>query len=308
MIDGISFHVNGRVVCSGQFDTDNTNRNHPIAVPQKGTESCLRDVFLEMGGRLMRGVTFNQVDANAANGGDGSLEVILHTDDTDFIVECDWLFGCDGVHSAVREALQIPFPGLSLPGKIYILDAIVKSWSLSTHVNVFLGDDSQFAILISTSPLTVRIIGTTRAACAETLEKFEVKQIIWDGSFTNSFRLADSYGHGRIWLAGDAAHVHSPVGGRGMNMGILDAVALASAVANNTISTYEETRRPAARTWVWCNYYLTQLFLSKSLVYKWLRKIISYGLVVLGYLLGPRLAMLMFQGMTNTQVKLRNEE
>jgi len=51
----------------------------------------------------MRGVTFNEVDANAGKGGDGSLEVMLNTDDTDFFVECD------GLHSAVREALLIPF-------------------------------------------------------------------------------------------------------------------------------------------------------------------------------------------------------
>ena len=137
------------------------------------------------------------------------------------------------------------------------------------------------------------------------LKKFEVKQIIWDGSFTNSFRLADTYGRGHIWLAGDAAHVHSPVGGRGMNMGILDAVYLARAVANDTVHTYEESRRPAARTWVWCNYYLTQLIMSNGLMCQWLRMLVSYGLVVLGYLLGARLAKMMFEGMTTAQVKLR---
>eukprot|EP01032_Pedospumella_encystans_P013173 gene13173-15183_t len=303
LIDGISFHVNGNIACSAQFDTDNTNRNHPIAVPQKVTESCLQDVFREMGGRLIRGVTFSRVQgANSESSGGGSMEVLLHTDEKNVAVKCDWLFGCDGLHSAVREDLQIPFPGVSLPEKLFILDAIVKSWSLPTHVNGFLArGEALFVILISAKPLTVRIIGTTRAACSEILEKFEV-QVIWDGSFTNSFRLADSYGRGHIWLAGDAAHVHSPVGGRGMNMGILDAVQLARAVANDSVHRYEETRRPAARTWVWCNYYLTQLIMSNSLMCKWLRVMVSYGLVVLGYLLGARLAKMMFEGMTTAQV------
>jgi len=49
LINGISFHVNGSVVCSGQFATENTNRYHPIAVPQKVTENCLRDVFFGNG-------------------------------------------------------------------------------------------------------------------------------------------------------------------------------------------------------------------------------------------------------------------
>lgn len=81
-----------------------------------------------------------------------------------------------------------------------------------------------------------------------------------------------------------------------MNMGILDAVQLARAVANDTVHTYEESRRPAARTWVWCNYYLTQLIMSNSWINKRLRMMISYGLVVLGYRLGAWLAKMMLKG------------
>ena len=82
-------------------------------------------------------------------------------------------------------------------------------------------------------------------------------------------------------------------------MGILDAVQLARA------RTILCTRTKRSATWVWCNYNHTQLIMSNSLICKWLRMMISYGLVVLGYLLGARLAKMMFEGMTTAQVKLR---
>lgn len=159
LLDGISFHANGSLICSSQFDTENTHKHHPIALPQEQTENCLRDVFLQMGGQLMRGVTFDRVrNSYTQHELTGPIKVRLNADDTDIILVCDWLFGCDGMHSAVREALQIPFSGTSSPEKLYIVDAIVKSWPLPTHVNGFFDDENaQFVILIAVIPLTVRI-------------------------------------------------------------------------------------------------------------------------------------------------------
>ena len=149
------------------------------------------------------------------------------------------------------------------------------------------------------------MIGTTEKECKFLLQKLSVKQVLWDGTFTSSYRLADSYGRGNVWLAGDAAHVHSPLGGRGMNMGIADAVALASAVAQDQLSGYEAQRRPVARLWVWANYVLSQLAMGqgwKARAVRWLAALAIRGLA---FLLGPRFAELAFQSMTASAVKTR---
>lgn len=143
--------------------------------------------------------------------------------------------------------------------------------------------------MILTNPLTARVVGATRAACDKVLSKLSVKEIVWDGHFNTSYRVAKTYGRGRVWLVGDAAHVHSPLGGRGMNMGIAEAVALAKAVGARNVPIYEKQCRPKARKWVMQNYLLSQLMFSRGLFCKLLRIILMVVLRVLSYLLGPYL-------------------
>jgi len=308
-LDGISIYAEEELVSEALFETLIAYANKPIALPQEMTERCIEDIFLANGGHLMRGVSFDKTRNDLSSYEDGQkLSITLEASDSELTVLCDWLFGCDGMHSAVRESLNIPFSGVSLPERRHIIDAVIKSWPFHTHLNVWLGEtDARFVILISVTPLTVRIIGNTREVCHRALGLFDLKHIVWDGSFTNTFRVAESFGRGHIWLAGDAAHVHSPIGGRGMNYGILDAVELASCVKNNTMQQYQSARRPVARMWVFCNYFLTQVALSDAWGYRVLRRLVVLVLRVLGYLLGPLLAKTVFEKMTTAQVMLRGK-
>jgi 2-polyprenyl-6-methoxyphenol hydroxylase-like FAD-dependent oxidoreductase len=85
-------------------------------------------------------------------------------------------------------------------------------------------------------------------------EKAIVKEVVWGSRFRVHHRVVDTYRAGRILLAGDAAHVHSPAGGQGMNTGIQDAMALAEALATaltsgdaEPLKAYNRTRRPIAK-------------------------------------------------------------
>lgn len=204
-------------------------------------------------------------------------------------VQCDWLFGCDGAHSSVRAALQIDFPGMSQSQELHVIDAQLNSWPFPTHANLWLAPtDTGGTLLILEKPLTARIIGATRAACEKILLKLSVKEIVWDGTFTNSYRLARSYGRGNVWLVGDAAHVHSPLGGRGMNIGIAEAVALVRAIETQSVPVYEKQCRPRARSWVLQNFLLSQLVFGQWIVYKVLRVFLMMVLTVLTFLLGSK--------------------
>jgi 2-polyprenyl-6-methoxyphenol hydroxylase-like FAD-dependent oxidoreductase len=84
-------------------------------------------------------------------------------------------------------------------------------------------------------------------------ERALVREVLWGSRFRVHHRIADVYRSGRILLAGDAAHVHSPAGGQGMNAGILDAMSLADALVaalagdTDTLDAYGALRRPVAQ-------------------------------------------------------------
>ena len=96
--------------------------------------------------------------------------------------------------------------------------------------------------------------------------RFVVTDVIWGSRFRIHHRVADTYRAGRLLLAGDAAHVHSPAGGQGMNLGIQDAVALADALAavlggepDSLLDDYSAARRPIAKGVVTMTDRLTRL-------------------------------------------------
>lgn len=308
LLDGFSFYKNDDLLSSAPFDTDSVHKFHPIALPQLVTENCLLERFTQLGGTMMRGVTFKPSDNQdlAAAKELDPLNITLQATDHQIVVCCQWLFGYDGVRSSVREALNIGFPGYSQSEERYIMDAQIESWPLPTHVSVWFGSsDARFVILISENPLIVRIVGTTPESCQMILNKFQVRAIVWDGSFTNSYRVAASYGRGRVWLAGDAAHVHSPIGGRGMNLGIQEAVALGRAVASDTVSCYEAQCRPVARGWVWFNFCIAQVVMSQNPFFQCTRMMLCGVFCLLGYVLGPRFAKGMFETLTTAKVSTK---
>ena len=322
-LDGLSCYVNDDLVSSAQFDANVSN--HPIILPQEETESCLKEYFLELGGSLLLGYNFHAKEHDLTEVESKSpLTVLLRSSKPEYalpdtFVRCSWLFGCDGVHSSVRKALDVNYPGTTHPEQQnFVMDVVVESWPFPTMFTVwFQAADVGLLFRITTTstgtattaaadvPIIVRVIGTTEKACKFLLQKLSVKQVLWDGTFTSSYRLADSYGRGNVWLAGDAAHVHSPLGGRGMNMGIADAVALASAVAQDQLSGYEAQRRPVARLWVWANYMLSQLAMGQGWQARAVRWLTALAIRGLAFLLGPRFAELAFQSMTASAVKRR---
>ena len=96
--------------------------------------------------------------------------------------------------------------------------------------------------------------------------RLQVTAVVWVSRFRVHHRVADTFRAGRLLLAGDAAHVHSPAGGQGMNLGIQDAVALAQTLAavldgapDSLLDEYSDTRRPIAKDVVAMTHRLTRL-------------------------------------------------
>jgi 2-polyprenyl-6-methoxyphenol hydroxylase-like FAD-dependent oxidoreductase len=183
----------------------------------------------------------------------------------DELCDAAFLAGCDGAHSTVRETLRIGFQGGTYAHLFYIADVDGRGPALNGEVHVAL-DTSDFLVVL---PLKgdgrARLIGTIREHATlawkdlswddvsrRVLEwmRLDVDRVNWFSTYHVHHRVAERFGVNRAFLLGDAAHIHSPVGGQGMNTGIGDAVNLAwklAAVlrghaADTILASYEAER------------------------------------------------------------------
>jgi 2-polyprenyl-6-methoxyphenol hydroxylase-like FAD-dependent oxidoreductase len=244
------------------IDFDGLPGRHPytLMLPQDITEKVLTRRLEQIGGRVQRPYELARLDQDAT----GVTATMLGGE----TVRASYVVGADGMHSAVREQAGIGFAGESY-GQSFVLADVRLDWELEdTEVMLYLSP----AGLVVAAPLPGgrhRIVATVDEAPerpdrdhiqalldARGPQKrpARVEDVVWSSRFRVHHRLADRYREGRILLAGDAAHVHSPAGGQGMNTGIQDAVALAARLADvlrggadeRTLDEYEAERRPVA--------------------------------------------------------------
>ncbi|MDQ0561414.1 2-polyprenyl-6-methoxyphenol hydroxylase-like FAD-dependent oxidoreductase [Rhizobium mesoamericanum] len=184
---------------------------------------------------------------------DGSVE----TADFDIVI------GADGSRSAVRKAVGIEFPGQSLESSFYLAD-----------FRYALPIDPGFAEISLVDPGIIGRIPVTRDVLRyiSTLADFEgriqhpapVAERVWASVFRIHFRHVDTMAKGNVFLAGDAAHIHSPAGARGMNLGIEDACWLAWLISEGRQQEYAELRMPAVKRVMKQTYQLTSLITMRN--------------------------------------------
>lgn len=156
--------------------------------------------------------------------------------------EAIYIAGCDGARSTVRQGMDASFPGGTYQQLFYVADVAASGPPIDGELHVDLDDADFLAIFALAGTGRARLIGTVRderAEQAETLRfedvsnraithlQVEVEQVNWFSTYHVHHRVADRFRQGRAFLLGDAAHIHSPAGGQGMNTGIGDAINLA---------------------------------------------------------------------------------
>lgn len=185
----------------------------------------------------------------------------------------DFLCGCDGAHSAVRQGLQLDFPGGTYDQSFYVADVEATSGGADAHgFKVCVGARALcLAFPIRRTGMN-RLIGVVPPsltgrdglsfedvrASVESLVGIRVGGVNWFSAYRVHHRVAEHFRQGRAFLAGDAGHIHSPAGGQGMNTGIGDAVNLAwklaavmeGRAAPSVLDTYETERIAFARSLV----------------------------------------------------------
>ena len=264
-----NFWVRGTRVARAAFGDGGVGRSpFPYAVifPQDEHERVLIERLREVGVTIERRVELLRFEDR----GDSVRARLRRADGTEETCEAAYIAGCDGAHSRVRDGLAIGFPGGTYEHLFYVADVQAHGAAMDGQLNATL-DEAEFLVVF---PLKgegrARLIGVVRDE-AETAHDtltwndvstnvidrmgIVVERVNWLSTYHVHHRVADRFQKGRAFLLGDAAHVHSPVGGQGMNTGIGDAVNLAWKLADvlhgrapaSLLESYEAERIAFAR-------------------------------------------------------------
>jgi 2-polyprenyl-6-methoxyphenol hydroxylase-like FAD-dependent oxidoreductase len=236
----------------------------PLLLPQFLTEQIMRERLLELGHQAEFGITLTGLSQ-----GDEGVVAQLSGQDGSFSLRARYLVGTDGGRSTVRQLLGIAFPGKTLGVRALVADVILRGISRDAWHRFNEGDMSRqiaFCPLASTplfqiqAPIPLEGEVDLSAAGLNAMAKertglpdVEVSSVSWASAYNMNARLADRYRDGRVLLAGDAAHIHPPTGGQGLNTSVQDAynlgwklAAVLSGAPAAMLDTYEIERRPIA--------------------------------------------------------------
>ncbi|MFE7745723.1 FAD-dependent monooxygenase [Nocardia sp. NPDC057455] len=259
-------HDGGKTLATIDFDDLPTRYPYTLMTPQDTTEAVLLQRLRKAGGEVQRPYQVSRVVTES----DGVTVEYTDAAGTPGSIRADYVIGSDGMHSVVREQAGIGFTGASYP-ESFVLADVRMDWPIARdEVALHLSPEGVTVVAPlpdEAEPNRYRVVATLETAPEHSTTAdvqalldargpggtVRVHEVLWSSRFRVHHRVADHYRNGRILLAGDAAHVHSPAGGQGMNTGIQDAATLGPLLVrvlagepDTLLDEYESTRRPVA--------------------------------------------------------------
>jgi 2-polyprenyl-6-methoxyphenol hydroxylase-like FAD-dependent oxidoreductase len=237
-----------------------------IIFPQDEHERLLVEKLLALGITVERRTTLDAVEESPS----AVVARIRNADGARTTCEAAYVAGCDGARSTIRAAIGAGFPGGTYEHLFYVADVRARGAQMNQELHVMLDDAGFLGLFPLAGDSRARLIGTIRAEAAgggealrwEHVDRrpidrigLQIDHVNWFSTYHVHHRVAARFRRGRLFLLGDAAHIHSPVGGQGMNTGLGDAMNLAwklaavvgSRAKADLLDTYEPERIAFAR-------------------------------------------------------------
>ncbi len=288
--NAVNLYGHDKVLLRIPFDHLDSPYSFIIMLPQSETEKLLIDVLQSQ---------------QIAIGWNEELIDLVQTDDTVVAkiknqqgkiedVVCNWLIGCDGANSVTRQKCDIDFPGTDMAEQFVVADAKMGSFLNPHEIHVFFGKGTLFAAfpfgeqsyriaanIHQSHPRKIFIEKEVIEIVHERTDgNYNVSNVSWISPFWIHSKIVARMQQGNVFLAGDAAHVHSPVGGQGMNSGIQDAMNLADKLVQvvqgtagkSLLNNYHAERYPVVKQIVDETEQFTNLAVSEESFLKKLRK------------------------------------
>lgn len=226
-----------RLLIPVDFSDLPTTYPYTLMISQADTERVLEERLNELGTRIIRPKTLTGLSQD-----DDGVTAVFEDGQT---IRAAYVVGADGMHSTVRQQAGIGFAGGEFAESFALADVRLAGEAPVDEVILFYGNeglnvlaplpDGVYRIVapaadvpkVPTKDFAQMLLDTRGFGPGRTM----VTEVVWGSRFRIQHRVADSYRAGRFLLAGDAAHVHSPAGGQGMNLGITDAIALSGALS-----------------------------------------------------------------------------
>jgi 2-polyprenyl-6-methoxyphenol hydroxylase-like FAD-dependent oxidoreductase len=264
LLPNFAIHERSKTLLSLCFSELPTVYPYMLMIPQNETERVLTSELETLGGRIFRGISATAISQN----GNVAIAVLKSTVGL-HQVRARYVVGADGMHSVVRAASDVSYDG-GRYAQSFILADVKMQWAHGRgEVSLFFSTEGVMVV----APLPdggFRIVAAIGDAteysdktAVQTLidsrgpadKKSRIEDVVWSSNFKIHHRLVSKYRDGRMFVMGDAAHVHSPAGGQGMNTGLVDAVVLGKLLvrvlrdgeASEVLDQYGHLRRPAAK-------------------------------------------------------------
>jgi 2-polyprenyl-6-methoxyphenol hydroxylase-like FAD-dependent oxidoreductase len=261
---GANIYAGREPIARINFDGAATPYPFALMIPQSETERLFEEFLNTLGVQVERTVELTGFTTAATH----LTSTLRHADGREEILETPWLIGCDGAHSTVRKQLGLEFKGSTQPSDWMLADAHLSDvphpeetsayWHAEGVLIIFPISPGRFRVIADvgvTDPKNLRP-DPTLADVQAVLDRrgpggIKISDPIWLATFHINERKVADYQRGRVFLAGDAAHIHSPAGGQGMNTGIQDAcnlawklalVARGTCAANPVLESYSPER------------------------------------------------------------------
>lgn len=262
------YRQDGSYVVKTMFEAPEPSPDVPyfiaLMIPQFLTEGVLRERLAELGHHVEFGTALIDFEQR-----DGGVSAKLRSPHGEEVIDARYLIGADGGRSSIRGALGIDFPGNTLGVRAIVADVHLSGLDRDAWHQFNDGDMERLVLICPLAgtdlfqvqaPISLEgdpdlsAQGLGRMIAERTgRSDIDIRSVAWASAYAMNARLADRYRAGGVLLIGDAAHIHPPTGGQGLNTSVQDAynlgwklAAVLAGAPDTLLDTYEEERRPVA--------------------------------------------------------------